>query len=123
MLGIGANGFKESISVVKMEGNMGKDKKDHSSVYQTLALVSQFGISMLVPIFLCSFLGKFIDDRLNTSYWFIILFFVGALAGFRNIYILARKTYEPKEKSDDFESVRKALQQERENNQKKGGES
>jgi F0F1-type ATP synthase assembly protein I len=73
---------------------MGKKKKYKSSVYQSLAVITQFGINMLVPIFLCSFGGLFIDRRLNTSYWFIILFFVGALAGFRNIYILAKKIYE-----------------------------
>jgi F0F1-type ATP synthase assembly protein I len=63
-------------------------------VYKSLAVITQFGINMLVPIFLCSFGGLYIDRRLNTSYWFIILFFVGALAGFRNIYILAKKIYE-----------------------------
>jgi F0F1-type ATP synthase assembly protein I len=73
---------------------MGKKKKYKSSVYKSLAVITQFGINMLVPIFLCSFGGLFIDRRLNTSYWFIILFFVGALAGFRNIYILAKKIYE-----------------------------
>jgi F0F1-type ATP synthase assembly protein I len=73
---------------------MGKKKKYKSSVYQSLAVITQFGINMLVPIFLCSFGGLYIDRRLNTSYWFIILFFVGALAGFRNIYILAKKIYE-----------------------------
>lgn len=100
---------------------MGKDKKYKSSVYQTLVLVTQFGISMLVPIFLCSFLGKFLDDKFNTSFWFILLFFVGALAGFRNIYIMAKRTYEPKESNnEDFESVRKSLQEERE--RKKEGE-
>ena len=93
---------------------MGRDRKYKSSVYQTFALVTQFGISMLVPIFLCSFLGKFLDDTFCTSYWFIILFFVGALAGFRNIFIMAKKTYEPKEKDEDFESIRKSLQEERE---------
>ncbi len=99
---------------------MGKGKKYKSSVYQTLALVTQFGISMLVPIFLCSFLGKFLDDSMNTSYWFVILFFIGALAGFRNIYIMAKKTYETKENDQDYEAVRKKLQDERENSKESG---
>jgi F0F1-type ATP synthase assembly protein I len=53
---------------------------------------------MLVPIFLCSFAGLYIDRKFGTVYWFVLLFFVGALAGFRNVYILAKKIYE---KSDD----------------------
>ncbi len=48
---------------------------------------------MLVPIFLCSALGYYIDKRLGTSWIFILMFFLGAAAGARNIYILARKEY------------------------------
>ena len=80
---------------------MGKDKKYKKSVYQSLAVISQFGINMLVPIFLCSFAGLFLDRKLGTAFWFVLLFFVGALAGFRNIFILARKIYEGEEKDDD----------------------
>ncbi len=79
---------------------MGKNKKYKRSVYQSLAVITQFGINMLVPIFLCSFAGMFIDERFGTAYWFVLLFFVGALAGFRNIYILARKIYEGDREDD-----------------------
>lgn len=99
---------------------MGKNRKYQRNVYQTLALVTQFGISMLVPIFLCAFAGKLVDDRLGTSFWFVILFFVGALAGFRNIFILAKKVYESDTKEDDFEAIRKKLEQERKEKQKEG---
>jgi F0F1-type ATP synthase assembly protein I len=73
---------------------MGKKKKYKSAVYRSLAVITQFGINMLVPIFLCSFAGLYIDKKLGTGFWFVVLFFVGALAGFRNIYILAKKIYE-----------------------------
>lgn len=74
--------------------SMAKKKKYKKSVYQSLAVISQFGINMLVPIFLCSFAGLFLDRKLGTAFCFVLLFFVGALAGFRNIYILAKKIYE-----------------------------
>lgn len=80
--------------------------KYKKTVYQSLTLITQFGINMLVPIFLCSFLGWFLDDKFGTSYLFVILFFVGALAGFRNIFILARKIYE--DKSEDKKDDKKA---------------
>ena len=70
--------------------------KYNKSVYQSIALISQFGINMLVPIFLCSFLGIFIDNKCNTEDWMVILFFVGALAGFRNVYLFAKKVYQNK---------------------------
>ncbi|MCI9430248.1 MAG: AtpZ/AtpI family protein [Lachnospiraceae bacterium] len=67
--------------------------KYRKTVYQALATVSQFGINMLVPIFLCSFLGIFLDRKLGTSYCMVFLFFVGALAGFRNVFLLAKRIY------------------------------
>ena len=63
------------------------------SVYKALTFFSQFTINMLVPIFLCSAAGYVLDKKLETSFFFIILFFVGAMAGFRNSYILAKRIY------------------------------
>ena len=45
---------------------------------------------MLVPILLCTFGGIFLDRLLGTSFIVIILFFVGALAGFTNIFKTVR---------------------------------
>lgn len=70
-----------------------------------LSLISQFGINMLVPIFLCFFLGMWIDKALGTEYWVIILFFVGAIAGFRNVYIFAGRKGRKKEASS-YEELR-----------------
>ncbi len=75
--------------------NKGSRKRKRSgvdrSVFQSLVLVTEFSIHMIVPIFLCTFLGIWIDRKVGTSYWVIILFFVGALAGFNNIYKLATR--------------------------------
>jgi F0F1-type ATP synthase assembly protein I len=72
-------------------------RKYDKSVYRALALITQFGINMLVPIFICSFAGIWLDGKLGTSYWMIVLFFVGALAGFRNIYLMAKQVYGSKD--------------------------
>lgn len=64
------------------------------SVFQALSMIGQFGINMLVPVFICAFLGMFLDKKLGTSYFVIILFFVGAVAGFRNIYMFSKKIFE-----------------------------
>ncbi|MCR5687919.1 MAG: AtpZ/AtpI family protein [Lachnospiraceae bacterium] len=53
-------------------------------------MIFQFGISMIVPILLCTFAGIFLDRLLSTSFIVIILFFIGAAAGLRNIYVLAK---------------------------------
>ena len=71
--------------------------KYKKSVYRALTLITQFGIDMLVPIFACSFVGIFLDKQLGTSFYMVILFFIGALAGFRNVYIFAKKIYMSKD--------------------------
>lgn len=68
--------------------------KYNRNVYQALMMITQFGINMLVPIFICTFLGMFLDRKLETSVFTVILFFVGALAGFTNVFRFAKKIYE-----------------------------
>ena len=70
-------------------------KKDDygRDVYRSLAMISQFGINMIVPILLCGGLGMLLDRKLGTSFLAVILFFIGALAGFRNIFVLASKIF------------------------------
>ena len=70
------------------------------SVYQSIAMITQFSIHMLVPICLMSALGVWLDDKFGTSFWMIIMFFVGAIAGGQNVYRLARKIYAPDEKDE-----------------------
>ena len=55
-------------------------KKDNRSVIQTLTLIFQFGISMLVPIFLCSILGVWLGNLTGINWLMIPFFFMGALA-------------------------------------------
>lgn len=74
--------------------------KYRKNVYHALTMITQFGINMLVPIFLCSFVGIYIDRKFDTAYWMVLLFFVGALAGFRNVYVFARKIYSMKSEKD-----------------------
>ena len=76
-------------------------------VYRSLTQVLQFGINMLVPIFLCTFLGIFLDRFFHTSFLVIILFFVGAVAGGRNVYIFAKQIYEKPPVHDEVK-VRKS---------------
>ena len=71
-----------------------KMKKDNKQVMNALVLVFQFGINMVVPIFLCCIIGIWIGDKTGISWMMIPFFFIGALAGFTNIYKMARKLIE-----------------------------
>ena len=68
--------------------------KYNRNVYHALTMISQFSINMLVPIFICTFIGIAIDKKCGTSFWAVVLFFIGAAAGFRNVFQFARRIYE-----------------------------
>ncbi len=69
---------------------MKKKKKLDKHVCRALALISQFGINMLVPIGLMLWLGIWLDGKFGTSWIVILCFFIGAIAGFQNIYRMAK---------------------------------
>lgn len=82
---------------------MKQRKSNDNSVAQALVMVMQFGINMLVPICLMSALGVWLDKKSDTSFWMIILFFVGALAGGQNVYRMAKQVYGGSEQEPDRE--------------------
>lgn len=94
--------------------------KFNRSVYQALSMIGQFGINMLVPVFLCSFAGMFLDKVLGTSFFVIILFFVGALAGAVSVYRFAGKILgRDSEQSAYLHGKRRSKRDERKNNSDK----
>ena len=70
--------------------------KYKQSVYRTFALVSQLGISIIVPVLFCTFLGSWLEKKINFPV-FIPLVIMGIVAGMRNSYILARHANEDPE--------------------------
>lgn len=80
--------------------------KYRKNVYQSLVMITQFGINMLVPIFICTLLGVWIGEKWNIPIIVIPLFIMGALAGFRNVYIMAKKIFE-QESGRDTKHVKK----------------
>ena len=85
---------------------MKQQKSNDNSVAQALMMVMQFGINMLVPICLMSALGVWLDKKFDTSFWMIILFFVGALAGGQNVYRMAKQVYRENKQESDKEYMR-----------------
>lgn len=74
--------------------------KDKKNVYDSLILVMQFGINMIVPILLCTGIGVWIYKKYGHPIVVILLFMAGALAGFQNIYRMAKRIYERDDKKD-----------------------
>lgn len=62
--------------------------KYNKEVFRNITLITQLGIQMMTPIFLCVAVGVFLDNRFST-YFTLPLLVIGILAGGRNTYILA----------------------------------
>ena len=52
-------------------------------------MITQLGLSMLVPIFLCTFIGGFLEDQFQIPVT-LPLIILGILAGIRNTYVIVR---------------------------------
>ncbi|RKD31527.1 AtpZ/AtpI family protein [Thermohalobacter berrensis] len=67
-------------------------KKDKSSILENLALVTQIGISMALPIVAGIFLGNFLDNKLGTNVIFLAIFSIlGVITSFLNLYKLTKR--------------------------------
>ncbi|SET09229.1 AtpZ/AtpI family protein [[Clostridium] polysaccharolyticum] len=78
-------------------------KKENRSVFKAWVMVTQVGITFLTPIGLCVIAGYYLDKHFKTSCWFIILFFLGVLAAFRNVYVMTKSFYEKDLKRENEE--------------------
>ena len=68
--------------------------------YRNFALISQLGISVIVPIGLCIFIGVLIDKKFNSNF-IIPLIFLGIAAGARNAYRIAMASVKEEKKDDN----------------------
>lgn len=85
-------------------------------VSKALALFTQVSISMLVPVFICFFVGRAIDRLLGINGIFLIIFTViGILAGFRSVYMLVRSFFKDKDTYVDINKIKSEMTKDKEN--------
>ncbi|MDO5707640.1 MAG: AtpZ/AtpI family protein [Andreesenia angusta] len=61
--------------------------KRKTSIFANLTLVTQIGITVIIILIGCIFLGKFLDEKLGTDIIFLIVFTViGVLSAFNYIF-------------------------------------
>lgn len=70
-------------------GGILKEKK----VLRSFVMITQIGISMMVPIFLCAILGYWLNGIFHQNMIFVVLVLLGIGAGFRNMYLITRSFY------------------------------
>ena len=67
------------------------DKETKQTVIQ-MARVSTIGIAMVIAIFGCFYLGRWLDQQLETEPYLTLFFLlIGIAAGFRNMYLLVKR--------------------------------
>ena len=81
--------------------------KYKKNVGQSLVLITQFSINMIVPILMCTLLGVWIGNRTGAVWVTVPLFFVGALAGGTNIYKMSKKLIESDSKGKTDRNAKK----------------
>ena len=72
------------------------------SVYTSLAMISQVGISMVVPILLCTYAGVWLEEKFDFP-WTVIMIVVGVLAGVRNVIAMVKRMKQITEEDADEE--------------------
>ncbi|MBU5459626.1 AtpZ/AtpI family protein [Anaerostipes sp. MSJ-23] len=65
----------------------------YGPVIRMLSLVTQIGITMLTSIFLCMFIGIWIDKKFSTNL-FPLFLILGIMGGMRGVYALIRNMLE-----------------------------
>ncbi len=88
-------------------------KSEKKKIIFALSLVTQIGISAMVPIFLCMFIAIKLSERLGRDYIVLLGIGFGIAVSFRNIYVLTRRMYykdyqREKKEQDYFRSLREA---------------
>lgn len=65
--------------------------KNQRKVFQSLTLILQFGLNMIVPIVMCTLLGAWLGKKYGMPIITVPLFIMGALAGFNNVFFVMMK--------------------------------
>ncbi len=65
--------------------------KKHNEVFEMLSLIMQLGISMLVPILMCTLFGVWLGRRFGMNWIPVVGFVIGAAAGMESVYKIVKK--------------------------------
>lgn len=70
-----------------MNNNNNENKSERDNPYRSLANFTQVGFTMAAAILVSVLLGNWLDDRLGTSPWLVLIFsLLGVLAAIRSLF-------------------------------------
>lgn len=70
------------------------------SVFRSLAMITQLGLCVVTPVFLCVFIGYQVDSRLGGNVM-IPMVILGVLSGGRCAWVMTKRTLEQEKKEDE----------------------
>lgn len=82
-----------------------KKRSDNIEIVKAFSMVLQLGISIMVPIALCLFVGYELDKFFETGFITVIFVFLGMAAGIKSVYTITKGFY-----SKDLEREKKEQQ-------------
>ncbi len=82
------------------------DKDTGNSIFGALWRASMVGIHLVVATFVGFFIGHYLDKAFGTKPWLTIVFLIfGLVAGFRNLFMMAKGTNGTETKNNDEKSL------------------
>ena len=67
-------------------------KKERREISRAVGLMTQIAVTMAGCVVIGILIGHFIDSRLSTSPWFVLIFsFIGVAAAFKALYDMSQK--------------------------------
>ena len=89
----------------RMSGNDKNKRSENIEIAKAFSMILQLGISIMVPIALCLFIGYELDRFFETNYITVIFIFLGMAAGIKSVYTITKGFY-----SRDLEREKKEQQ-------------
>ena len=90
--------------------------KENKAIYESLVLIMQFGINMIVPILICTWFGVWLSKQTGYKILAVLLFLLGAIAGMQNCYKLTKRMIQrEKQRKGSREIASEAAARAREN--------
>jgi len=86
--------------------------RHNKSVMRSLLMVTQLGLSVMVPVFVCILAGYYFDRYAGTKLLLLFLV-VGFLAGGRNAYKIAKATLAMNEREEKEEDRKARMENQR----------
>ena len=76
--------------------------KDKHGIGQAIVMITQLSINMLVPVFMCLFIGIWLDKQLGTGWLTLVFLILGIMASIRSMFITLKPLLKgEREKKDE----------------------